>query len=92
MTAPGQLHEMENAIIDGRVYRVYKNLWPSVRAHWQECVSQNTAVHDQDYIVFEDTRLTYAQADALVQRMASIFRNVCDALICGREEAQDYSM
>ena len=28
LTGPGMPHEMENAIIDGRVLRVYKNLPP----------------------------------------------------------------
>ncbi|KAF8509850.1 hypothetical protein BU17DRAFT_55903 [Hysterangium stoloniferum] len=76
MTAPGQFHEMEHAIIDGRVYRVYKNLWPSIREFWRTTVTENTLVHDLDYLVFEDTRITYGQADQMVQRAASVLREV----------------
>lgn len=76
MTAPGQLHEMEHAVIDNRVYRVYKNLWPSIRVFWTLTVSQNTEIHNNEYLVFEDTRMTYGEADAMVQRMASLLREV----------------
>jgi hypothetical protein len=76
MTAPGQLHEMEHAVIDNRVYRVYKNLWPSIRAHWQVNVSAKKEIHNDEYIVFEDTRITFGQADAMVQRFASLLREV----------------
>ena len=31
LTAPGRMHEMENAIVDGRVLRVYKHLPPVSR-------------------------------------------------------------
>lgn len=30
----GALHELETRLIDGRVQRVYKNLWPSARFFW----------------------------------------------------------
>ncbi|KAF8581157.1 acetyl-CoA synthetase-like protein [Ramaria rubella] len=76
ITEAGQLHEMEYAVIDGRVYRVYKNLWPSIREYWRTNVTEKTEVHDQDYLVFESTRITYGQVDAMVQRMASILREV----------------
>lgn len=76
MTAPGQFHEMEHAIIDNRVYRVYKKLWPSIREFWKTSVSGNTAIHNNEYLVFEDTRITYRQADVMVQRMASCLREV----------------
>lgn len=76
MTAPGQLFEMDHAIIDNRVYRVYKNLWPSLRHFWRTRVSENKAVHNDEYLVFEDTRITFGQADAMVQRLASLLREV----------------
>jgi hypothetical protein len=76
MTAPGQIHEMEHAVIDNRVYRVYKHLWPSIRSFWKDSVSQKPAIHNDEYLVFEDTRITYGQADLMVQRMASTLREV----------------
>ncbi len=54
MTAPGGLHEMELAVIDDRVYRVYKNM-PSVSlraylptrlAHSLTAESQIAMAHD----------------------------------------------
>jgi hypothetical protein len=31
LCAPGQLHELETRFVDGRLQRVYKNLWPTLR-------------------------------------------------------------
>lgn len=67
---------MVHAVIDGRVYKVYKNLWPSIREFWRTSVTENKAIHDLDYLVFEDTRITYGQADHMVQRTASMLREV----------------
>lgn len=72
MTAPGALHELEHAIINNRIYRVYKNLWPSLRAFWIDRITQNTEVHNQEYLVFEDTRITCGQADKIIHKLASI--------------------
>ena len=76
MTGPGQLHEMEYAIIDNRVYRVYKHLWPSLRDFWKVMITDRPEIHDEEYLIFEDTRITYGQADAMVQRFASLLREV----------------
>lgn len=67
---------MEHAIIDNRVYRVYKNLWPSMRVFWLTHVTQNSEVHEKEYLVFEDTRMTYGEADQIVHKLASILREV----------------
>ncbi|KIJ37523.1 hypothetical protein M422DRAFT_33642 [Sphaerobolus stellatus SS14] len=76
MTAPGQFHEIEHAVIDNRVYRVWKHLPPSLREFWTSAVTNRPDLQGQDYIVFEDTRITYGQADEMVQKLASIFREV----------------
>ena len=76
MTGPGQLHEIEHAVIDNRVYKVYKNLWPSIRDFWTSSVTQNLEIHKDEYIVFEETRINYGEADVMVQRMASLLHEV----------------
>ena len=76
MTGSGQLHEIEHAVIDNRVYRVYKNLWPSLRDFWTTMITNRPEIHNDEYIIFEDTRITYGQADAMVQRLASLLREV----------------
>ncbi|KAJ7703176.1 hypothetical protein B0H17DRAFT_92476 [Mycena rosella] len=58
MCASGMPHEIETCLVDGRVQRVYKNLWPSLRDFWLACASKNS---NKTYIVFEDERLTYGQ-------------------------------
>jgi len=76
MTAPGELHETEQAVIDNRVYRVWKHLWPSIRDFWRVSVTERPDIRDNVYLVYEDTRITYGQADEMVQKLASIFREV----------------
>jgi hypothetical protein len=58
MGAPGMPHELETCLVDGRIYRVYKNLWPSMREFWLSAVDKYS---DKTYIVFEDQRLTYRE-------------------------------
>lgn len=58
MCGPGMLHEMETCLVNGRVYRVYKNLWPSMRDFWLSSVSKYA---DNTYTVFGEERLTYGQ-------------------------------
>ncbi|GJJ14155.1 hypothetical protein Clacol_008415 [Clathrus columnatus] len=76
MTAPGELHELEHVIIDNRVHKAYKNLWPSLRAFWLTRVTANTELHNNEYLVFEGTRITYGEADQIIQKLASILRQV----------------
>ncbi|KAF4563305.1 hypothetical protein EYR36_003746 [Pleurotus pulmonarius] len=54
--AAGNPHEMETSLVNGRLYRVYKNLWPSLREFWIHCA---TAYSKNTYIVFEGNRYTY---------------------------------
>ncbi|KAF9566756.1 long-chain-fatty-acid-CoA ligase [Agrocybe pediades] len=73
LTAPGSVHEVETALVDGRLQRVYKNLWPSLREFWLSAVSQ---YKDDTYIVYEDQRLTYAQVHARATKVAALFSDV----------------
>ncbi|KAF9475541.1 acetyl-CoA synthetase-like protein [Pholiota conissans] len=73
LTAPGSIHELETALVDGRMYRVYKNLWPSLREFWLSAVSQYST---DTYIVFEDQRLTYSQVHTRAIKVAGLLRNI----------------
>ncbi|KAF8200802.1 hypothetical protein BJ912DRAFT_582736 [Pholiota molesta] len=73
LTAPGSIHELETALVDGRLYRVYKNLWPCLREFWLSAVSQYS---NDTYIVYEDQRLTYSQVHTRAIKVAGLLRNV----------------
>ncbi|KAH8113106.1 long-chain-fatty-acid-CoA ligase [Phellopilus nigrolimitatus] len=69
LTAPGKLHELGQAIIDGRLLRVYKNLPSNTRDFWLVKWAEN---RDRDYIVFENERYTYRQAHDRASKLASL--------------------
>ncbi|KAJ6593920.1 hypothetical protein B0H19DRAFT_40733 [Mycena capillaripes] len=73
MCGPGMPHEMETCLVDGRAYRVYKNLWPSMRDFWLSSVGKYS---EKTYIVFEGQRLTYGQVHERVVATAAVFRNL----------------
>ncbi|PFH52707.1 hypothetical protein AMATHDRAFT_73844 [Amanita thiersii Skay4041] len=73
LCAPGTIHELETRLINGTLYRVYKNLWPSLRVFWLATSSLHA---DTEYLVFENQRLTFAQAFQRSVKAASIYRNV----------------
>ncbi|KAI0347210.1 acetyl-CoA synthetase-like protein [Trametopsis cervina] len=66
----GMPHEMETCVIDGRVLRVYKNLWPSLRTFWLESSTQNK---DSTYVVYENQRMTYGTALERSLKAAIVF-------------------
>ncbi|CAA7257483.1 unnamed protein product [Cyclocybe aegerita] len=72
LTAPGSIHETQTTLVDGRLYRVYKNLWPSLRDFWLAAVAQYSP---DTYIVYEDGRLTYLQVHARAVKAAALLRN-----------------
>ena len=57
-------YELETRLIDGRIQRVYKNLWPSLRTFWLATAPQ---FKDNLYLVLGDSRVTYG--DALEQSL-----------------------
>ncbi|KAF8897515.1 hypothetical protein BD779DRAFT_1608102 [Infundibulicybe gibba] len=73
LCAPGSLHEIQTCVIDGRVQRVYKHLWPSLRHFWLWASQEHAA---STYVVFENQRLTYRQVFERSLVAATIYRNV----------------
>ena len=73
LCAPGMPHEMETRLIDGRVQRVYANLWPSLRDFW---IFFSNEHRDKTYIVFEDHHWTYGETAARVAKAACVYRHV----------------
>jgi hypothetical protein len=72
LTSPGSIHEIETTLVDGRLHRVYKNLWPSLREFWLSAVTQYSG---DTYIVYEDQRLTYGQVHTRAIKVAGLFRD-----------------
>ncbi|EKM59179.1 uncharacterized protein PHACADRAFT_136523 [Phanerochaete carnosa HHB-10118-sp] len=70
LCAPGMPHEMETRIIDGRVQRVYKNLWPSLRSFWLWAASE---YKNSTYIVFGDERASYHEVYRRSLQAAAMF-------------------
>jgi acyl-CoA synthetase (AMP-forming)/AMP-acid ligase II len=66
-------HEMETRLVDGRIQRVYKNLWPSLRDFW---IYVSNDHRDSTYIVFENQRWTYGRIADRAAKAASIYRHV----------------
>lgn len=66
-------HELETRVIDGRVQRVYKNLWPSLRAFW---LWASTEFQNETYIVYETQRLTFGETFTQSLAMATLLKDV----------------
>ena len=58
LTAPGAPFEIVPVEVRGQMLRSYKNAPPSVREVWLA----SAAWGDRDYLVYQDERITYAQA------------------------------
>ncbi|KAL0955924.1 hypothetical protein HGRIS_002116 [Hohenbuehelia grisea] len=71
LCAPGNPHEIETSLVGGRLYRVYKHLWPSLRDFWLWAASEYS---NRTYIVFQDQRLTYRDVFDRSVKAASLFR------------------
>ena len=71
LTAPGAPFEIAEIEVRGQTLRSFKNAPPSVREVWLSTAQ----FADRDYIVYQDERITYAQAHAQVGAIASwLFR------------------
>ncbi|KAJ8489092.1 hypothetical protein ONZ45_g13711 [Pleurotus djamor] len=68
--APGNPHEMETALVDGRIQRVYKNLWSSLHEFWTHCATEYS---ERSYIVFEGKRFSYKHIYDRSVKLASLF-------------------
>ncbi len=67
------MHELETRLIDGRLQRVYKNLWPTLRVFWLWAAQQNK---DAVYAVFENQRHTFAEIFQRSLKAAAMYRDV----------------
>ena len=67
LTAPGAPFEVAEIPVRGNMIRMYKNAPPSVRELWLS----TAAYGERDYLVYENDRLTYAQAHAQVNAIAA---------------------
>jgi hypothetical protein len=73
LTSPGTIHEISTTLVDGKLQRVYKNLWPSLRQFWLSAVSRYA---EDTYIVFEQQKLTYNQVHGRSLKLASLLSKV----------------
>ncbi|HQT55808.1 MAG TPA: class I adenylate-forming enzyme family protein, partial [Phenylobacterium sp.] len=67
LTAPGQPFEVEEIEVRGNSIRSYKHAPPNIRAVWLS----TAAYADRVYMVYEDERITYAQAHQRVNAIAA---------------------
>ncbi len=71
LTAPGAQFAMREIEVRGVPIRVFESAPPSMRSVWE--LARNYG--DRDYIVFEDERSTFAEADAVVRALAHRLRD-----------------
>lgn len=62
--------ELETRLVDGRLLRVYKNLWPSLRDFW---LSSSTQHAKEICVVFEQQRYTFGEVFERSIKAASVF-------------------
>ena len=67
LIAPGAQFEIEEVAVRGVTIKTYKNAPPSLREVWLA----SAAFADNDYLVYGDERLTYAEAHARVASVAN---------------------
>ncbi|HEX4182602.1 MAG TPA: class I adenylate-forming enzyme family protein, partial [Caulobacteraceae bacterium] len=67
LTAPGAPFEIEEIDVRGVRLRAFKNALPNVRALWLS----TAAYGDRDYLVYQDERITYADAHRQVNAVAA---------------------
>jgi long-chain acyl-CoA synthetase len=72
LTAPGAQFATTEIEVRGVPIKVFESALPSMRSVWELARGYG----DRDYIVFEDERVTYAEADALVRALAGRLRDV----------------
>ncbi|KZV86854.1 acetyl-CoA synthetase-like protein [Exidia glandulosa HHB12029] len=71
LTAPGALLETERVVVDGIIIRSFKNLPPSLRSFWLDCVQ---LYGPKPYILFEKQRTSYAEVHERASRLACVLR------------------
>ncbi|KAK0502199.1 hypothetical protein EDD18DRAFT_1139698 [Armillaria luteobubalina] len=73
LTAPGSMLEIETRVVDDRVSKVWKNLWPSIRAFFLQFANEHA---EKTYLVFEKERYTFKEILDEAVKCAAIFRDV----------------
>jgi long-chain acyl-CoA synthetase len=68
LTAPGAPFEIHQVEVNGISVRAYAGAAPTLRHVWEA----SAAFGDADFLVYEDERLTYAEAHAAVRRLAGV--------------------
>jgi acyl-CoA synthetase (AMP-forming)/AMP-acid ligase II len=71
LTAPGAQFETTQIDVRGVPIKVFSSALPSMRSVWELARGYG----DRDYIVFEDDRVTFAEADALIRALAAKLRD-----------------
>ncbi|HEX3141514.1 MAG TPA: AMP-binding protein, partial [Rhizobacter sp.] len=71
LTASGQPHELEEIDIDGRRVRAFKNAPPTLRAYYEAHVTE------LPFLIYEDERLTFAQAWQQASRIGHVLVHEC---------------
>ncbi len=64
LTAPGQPYALQTQSIEGRALRVFVNAPSSLRALFEQAVS------DKTFLIYDNERLSFAQTQALAARIA----------------------
>ena len=67
LTAPGAQFATTTIDVRGVPMRVFESALPSMRTVWELARGYG----DRDYVVFEDERYTFAEADAIIRALAA---------------------
>jgi long-chain acyl-CoA synthetase len=70
LTAPGAQFAMKEIEVRGIPMRIFESAPPSMRFVWELA----GGYADRDYVVFEDERFTYGEADAIIKSLAHHLR------------------
>ncbi|TPX32625.1 hypothetical protein SmJEL517_g04279 [Synchytrium microbalum] len=71
LTKPGGIFELETVITNGVQCKSFKGAFKTLRDMWES----TRKFADREYLVYEDERLTYAEAHAEVARIANVLVN-----------------
>ena len=72
LTAPGAQFAITEITVRDIPIKVFESSLPSMRFVWEMA----QAFGDRDYVVYEDERYTYAEADAIIRSLAHHLRDV----------------
>ena len=67
LTAPGAQFATTTIEVRGAPIKVFESALPSMRSVWEMARGYG----DRDYVVYEDERYTFAEADAIIRALAA---------------------